>query len=108
MGRRTNDHWGDLCNLAHIVIGLHDALYPRDREVVLDGDVVGIGWQCGRAAGAIASVAHGRQRDIWYVVCILHALLVGHAARHIGGRRYRVRVQRRAGGGGREGCGVRN
>ena len=34
--KRTHDHWSDLSYFAHILIGLHDALYPCSRELRLD------------------------------------------------------------------------
>jgi len=54
---RTNDDGRDLGDLADIVVGLHDALYAGDGEVVLDGDVVRVGRVC--PAYAIARVWHG-------------------------------------------------
>ena len=80
----------DLCDLADVVIGLHDALYPRDGEVDCDVDAVGARrrrvWG---AYGAIAlsPLASGLVGDVRHVlgVCILHAFLVARAPRH--GRR---------------------
>ena len=96
----TDYHGRDLCNLAHVVIGLHNALYAGDGEVVLDGDVVGVGDLGGRRAQAIARVCHEGKGRVGDVFCIVHAFLVARAARHIG-RWQRQRRGRRLGGEGR-------
>lgn len=73
-GPRTNNNGCDLGDLSDVVICLHDALYARDRKVVLNGDVVGVGqvWGC----------RHVRERRVGDVVCIVHGVPAGEMARH--------------------------
>jgi hypothetical protein len=86
MGIRTDDDGRDLGDLSDIVVSLHDALYARHGKVVLDGDVVGVGHVC--AGEAIARIRRQGQRRVGHVVRVLHALLAGELARHVGrGRR---------------------
>ena len=40
-GQRTNNHGSDLCDLANIIVGLHDALDPGHGEFCLDFYVLG-------------------------------------------------------------------
>lgn len=109
----TDDNRRDLGHLAHIVVGLHDALYAGDGKV--DGDVdVG-----GRLGGAIVLALHalapGRVEGcegrvvFGHVVCILHALLLAQTPRHGLGGRVRQRqglwLEGGRGGGGRVGQG---
>jgi hypothetical protein len=53
---RTNNHGRHLGHLAHVIVGLHDAFYARDGEVVLDDDVVHIGRQRGAPTHAVAGI----------------------------------------------------
>lgn len=73
-GTRTNNNGCDLGDLSDVIIGLHDALYARDRKVVLDGDVVGV--------GQVGNCRHLWERRVGDVVCIVHSVPAGEMARH--------------------------
>jgi len=97
----TDDNGRDLGDLAHVVVGLHDALYAGDGEVHGDVDIV-LGGGRGGALLPLAAhfVGHGLGR-VGHVVGIVDALLLGEAAGHAGRKS-------RAGGGRRVGQRVRD
>lgn len=78
---RTHHNRRDLRNLAHVVVGLHDALYPRNGEVVLDDNVVDIrGQRRARALAIVGCQLHWRRVHHGHIVAILHALLLAYTA----------------------------